>query len=252
MNRKIRCIVCDDEYLGRQNIKQALAPFPAWEIVAELESGTGLPAMIARWQPDIIFLDIRMPGRSGIDVMRDIVAQANPPEIIFVTAFDQYAIQAFELYALDYILKPFDEQRFAQSIDRAERTVELKRVVHGSEHVEGRRYLTRLFISSISKIEIVDVSGVYAFVANGNYVDILLERTKRLHRSSLNYLEQNLDPAMFVRCHRSCIARIDKIRDLVCLGDTRYEVVFDNNARVRMSGTYRDGVLAAIERCSWK
>jgi two-component system LytT family response regulator len=227
MTRTIRCIVCDDEYLGRQNIRQALSSFPAWDIVAELESGAGLPAIIARWQPDIVFLDIRMPGRSGIDVMRDIVSQAHSPEIIFVTAFDQYAIQAFELYALDYILKPFDEQRFAQSIDRAE-------------------------ISSISKIEIIDVSGVYAFVANGNYVDILLERSKRLHRSSLNYLEQNLDPAMFVRCHRSCIARIDKIRDLVSLGDTRYEVVFDNNARVRMSGTYRDGVMAAIEKSSWK
>jgi two-component system LytT family response regulator len=252
MNRRIRCIVCDDEYLGRQNIKQALSSFSAWDIVAELESGTGLPDMIARWQPDIIFLDIRMPGRSGIDVMRDIVSQASPPEIIFVTAFDQYAIQAFEVYALDYILKPFDEQRFAQSIDRAEKAVELKKGLHGSEHAEGRRYLTRLFISSISKIEIVDVSGVYAFVANGNYVDILLERTKRLHRSSLNYLEQNLNPAMFVRCHRSSIARIDKIRDLVCLGDTRYEVVFDNDARVRMSGTYREAVIAALEKSSWK
>ena len=184
MNRKIRCIVCDDEYLGRQNIKQALLSFPEWELVAELESGNGLPAIIGRAQPDIIFLDIRMPGRSGIDIMRDIVSQPNPPEIIFVTAFDQYAIQAFELYALDYILKPFDEQRFAQSIDRAQKAVELNRSVQGSEAAEDRRYLTRLFISSISKIEIVDVSGVYAFVANGNYVDILLERTKRLHRSS--------------------------------------------------------------------
>jgi two-component system, LytTR family, response regulator len=252
MNRRIRCIICDDEYLGRQNIRQALSSFPDWEIVAELESGIGLPAMIDRWQPDIIFLDIRMPGRSGIDIMRDIVSQANPPEIIFITAFDQYAIQAFELYALDYILKPFDEQRFAQSIDRAYKAVELNRSFHDSEAAEGRRYLTRLFISSISRIEIVDVSGVYAFVANGNYVDILLERTKRLHRSSLNYLEQNLNPAMFVRCHRSSIARIDKITDLVCLGETRYEVVLGNNAKLKMSSTYKDAVMAALEKGSWK
>ena len=252
MNRTIRCIVCDDEYLGRQNIRQALLSFPEWEVVAELESGNGLPAMIVRWQPDVIFLDIRMPGRSGIDIMRDIVSQANPPEIVFITAFDQYAIQAFELYALDYILKPFDEQRFAQSIHRATKTVELNRSLQGSEAAAGRRYLTRLFISSISRIEIVDLSGVYAFVANGNYVDILLERTKRLHRSSLSYLEQNLDPAMFVRCHRSSIARIDKIRDLVCLGDTRYEIVLGNNARVRMSSTYKDAVMAALEKGSWR
>jgi DNA-binding LytR/AlgR family response regulator len=251
MDRTIRCIVCDDEYLGRQNIRQALLSFPEWELVAEPESGNGLPAMIGRWQPDIIFLDIRMPGRSGIDVMRDIVSQANPPGIIFVTAFDQYAIQAFELYALDYILKPFDEQRFAQSIDRATKAVELNRSLQGSEAAEDRRYLTRLFISSISKIEIVDLSGVYAFVANGNYVDVLLERTKRLHRSSLNYLEQNLNPAMFVRCHRSSIARIDKITDLVSLGD-RYEVVLGNNAKLRMSSTYKDAVMAALEKGSWK
>ena len=251
MDRKIRCIVCDDEYLGRQNIKQALLSFPEWEIVAELEGGNGLPAMIGRCRPDIIFLDIRMPGRSGIDIMRDIVSQAHPPEIIFVTAFDQYAIQAFELYALDYILKPFDEQRFAQSIDRATKAVELNRSLQGSEAAEDRRYLTRLFISSISKIEIVDLSGVYAFVANGNYVHILLERTKRLHRSSLNYLEQNLNPAMFVRCHRSSIARIDKITDLVSLGD-RYEVVLGNNAKLRMSSTYKDAVMAALEKGSWK
>ena len=251
MDRTIRCIVCDDEYLGRQNIKQALLSFPDWEIVAELESGNGLPAMIGRSRPDIIFLDIRMPGRSGIDLMREIVSQAHPPEIIFVTAFDQYAIQAFELYALDYILKPFDEQRFAQSIDRARKAVELQRSLPGSEAAEDRRYLTRLFISSISKIEIVDVSGVYAFVANGNYVDILLERTTRLHRSSLGYLEQNLNPAMFVRCHRSSIARIDKITDLVCLGD-RYEVVLGNGARLKMSSTYKDAVMAALERGSWR
>ena len=252
MNRKVRCIVCDDEYLGRQNIKQALLSFPDWELVAELESGSGLPAIIDRWQPDIIFLDIKMPGRSGIDVMRDIVLQPNPPEIIFITAFDQYAIQAFELYALDYILKPFDEQRFAQSIARAEQAVEVNRRLQVPGGPDSRRYLTRLFLSSVSKIEIVDVSGVYAFVANGNYVDVLLERTKLLHRSSLNYLEQNLNPAMFVRCHRSSIARIDKIRDLVCLGDARYEIVLDNSTKVRMSGTYKDAVMAALEKGSWK
>ena len=252
MDRKIRCIVCDDEYLGRQNIKQALLSFPSWELVAELESGSGLPAIIDGWHPDIIFLDIRMPGRSGIDVMRDIVLQSNPPEIIFITAFDQYAIQAFELYALDYILKPFDEQRFAQSIARAEKAVEVSRRLQVPGGSDNRRYLTRLFLSSVSKIEIVDVSGVYAFVANGNYVEVFLEQTKLLHRSSLNYLEQNLNPAMFVRCHRSSIARIDKIRDLVCLGDARYEIVLDNNTKVKMSSTYKDAVMAALEKGSWK
>jgi two-component system LytT family response regulator len=252
MDRKIRCIVCDDEYLGRQNIRQALLSFPQWEIVAELESGNGLSASIDRWQPDIVFLDIRMPGKSGIDIMRDLVSKAHPPEIIFITAFDQYAIHAFELYALDYILKPFDEQRFAQSIDRATRAIERNLILQRADTAEDRRYLTRLFISSISKVEVVDVSGVYGFVANGNYVDILLERTKRLHRSSLNYLEQNLNPAMFVRCHRSSIARIDKIRDLVCLGDTRYEVVLDNNAKIKMSSTYKDAVMSALEKGSWK
>ena len=252
MDRAIRCIVCDDEYLGRQNIKEALSSFPGWELVAELDSGSGLPAVIDRWQPDIIFMDIRMPGRSGIDVIRDIVLRTDPPEVIFITAFDQYAIQAFELYALDYILKPFDEQRFAQSIARAEKAVEINRRLQIPAGSDSRRYLTRLFLSSISKIEIVDVSGVYAFVANGNYVEILLERSKLLHRSSLNYLEQNLNPAMFVRCHRSSIARIDKIRDLVCLGDTKYEVVLANNVKVRMSNTYKDAVIAALEKGSWK
>jgi two-component system, LytTR family, response regulator len=197
-------------------------------------------------------MDIRMPGRSGIDAIRDIVLRTDPPEVIFITAFDQYAIQAFELYALDYILKPFDEQRFAQSIARAEKAVEVNRSLQVPAGSDSRRYLTRLFLSSISKIEIVDVSGVFAFVANGNYVEILLERTKLLHRSSLNYLEQNLNPAMFVRCHRSSIARIDKIRDLVWLGDTKYEVVLANNAKVRMSSTYKDAVMAALEKGSWK
>ena len=252
MDRKIRCIVCDDEYLGRQNIRQALSSFPEWEIVGELDSGTGLAALIERAQPDVIFLDIRMPGESGIDIMRDLVARAKPPEIIFITAFDQFAIHAFEVYALDYILKPFDEQRFAQAIERAGRAIERNLILQRAETTEDRRHLTRLFIASMSKVEVVDVSAVYAFVANGNYVDILLERTKRLHRSSLNYLEQNLNPAIFVRCHRSSIARVDKIRDLVCLGEMRYEVVLENNTKVRMSSTYRDSVMAALERGSWK
>jgi two-component system, LytTR family, response regulator len=226
MDRPIRCIVCDDEYLGRQNIKQALSSFPGWELVAELDSGNGLPAVLDRWHPDIIFMDIRMPGRSGIDAIRDIVLRTDPPEVIFITAFDQYAIQAFELYALDYILKPFDEQRLAQSIARAEKAVEVNRRLQVPAGSDSRRYLTRLSLSSISKIELVDVS--------------------------LNYFEQNLNPAMFVRCHRSSIARIDKIRDLVCLGDTKYEVVLANNAKVRMSSTYKDAVMAALEKGSWK
>jgi two-component system, LytTR family, response regulator len=236
MNRKIKCVVCDDEYLGRQNVKEALSPFPEWEIVAELESGKRLLATIDKLQPDIIFLDIRMPGKNGIDVMRDMASRAHSPEIIFITAFDEYAIQAFELYALDYILKPFDEQRFARSIERAKKAIELKisRGAGISGAAVDRRYLTRLFIPSISKIEIVDVSGVYAFVANGNYVDVLLEGTKLLYRSPMHYLEQNLNPNTFIRCHRSSIVKIDKIRDLIFHGDTRYEVVLENNIKVKM------------------
>jgi two-component system, LytTR family, response regulator len=253
MNRKIKCVICDDEYLGRQNVKEALSPFPEWEIVGELDSGNNLLVPIDKLQPDIIFLDIRMPGKNGIDVMRDIVSRANPPEIIFITAFDQYAIQAFELYALDYILKPFDEQRFAQSIERAKKAIELKinRSIQFPGVAMDRRYLTRLFITSISKIEIVDVGGVYALVADGNYVNIFLEGTKLLYRASMSYLEQNLDPNMFIRCHRSSIARIDKIRDLILLGDNKYEIVLTNNTKVKIRKTYKDSVMAALEKCSW-
>ncbi|HEX5055688.1 MAG TPA: LytTR family DNA-binding domain-containing protein [Gammaproteobacteria bacterium] len=253
MNRKIKCIVCDDEHLGRQNIKQALLSFPGWELVAELENGRNLVATLDRWNPDIVFLDIRMPGKNGIDLMRDVLSRTDPPEIIFVTAFDHYAIQAFELYALDYILKPFDEQRFARSIERAEKAVENK--IGTEARISGsagnRRYLSRVFIPSISKIEIVDLSGVYAFVANGNYVDILLEQTKLLHRCSMKQLEQNLDPDVFIRCHRSSIVRIDKVTDVVFLGDAKYEVVLSNNTRIKMSGTYKDPVMAALEKASW-
>ncbi len=252
MNRKIKCIVCDDEYLGRQNIKQALLSFPEWEIVAQLESGRNLPAMLDRWQPDIVFLDIRMPGKNGIDLMRDIVSRANPPEIIFITAFDQYAIQAFELYALDYILKPFDEQRFAQSIQRAKKVIEHK-INQGPQagSNESRRYLTRIFIPSISKIEIVDLGGVYAFISNGNYVDILLERTKLLYRCSMKQLEQNLNPNVFIRCHRSSIVRADKVKDLIFLGEAKYEIVLSNNIKVKMSDTYKDSVMSILEKNSW-
>jgi DNA-binding LytR/AlgR family response regulator len=206
--------------------------------------------MIDRWQPDIIFLDIRMPGKNGIDVTLDILTRENPPEIIFITDFDQYAIQAFELYALDYILKPFDEQRFAQSIQRAEKAVGLKinRDPQASGATNERRYLSRVFVPSISRIEIVDVSEVYAFIANGNYVDVLLEQAKLLHRTSMSNLQQNLNPDLFIRSHRSSIVRIDKIRDLVFLGDAKYEIVLSNNIKVKMSNAYKDSVMAALEK----
>lgn len=253
MSTEIRCIICDDELLSRQNIRAALAAWPNWKVVDELDSASSLVASIEKCSPAVIFLDIRMPGKTGIDVSSEIVSRSDPPDIIFITAFDQYAIQAFELYALDYLLKPFDEQRFAQSIKRAEKAINAK--CDGDRRIESSepcpRYLKRLFIPSISRIQLVDIEEVYAFVGNGNYVDVVTKEEKLLHRTTITELESNLNPSVFRRCHRSCIVRIDRIRDLRFLGDTKYEIVLDNGRRIKMSRTYRNSVIQALEKGSW-
>jgi len=253
MKQKVTCLICDDEYLSRKNIKAALSLWRNWEVLSEAESAKGLLDSLDEFRPDVIFLDIRMPGKTGIDVSAEILSKDSPPEIIFITAFDKYAIQAFELYALDYLLKPFDKQRFAQSIHRAEKALTHKRI-NGGDHETvrpGRRYLKRLFIPSISKIQLVDIDDVYGFVASGNYVDVLLKDAKLLHRSSISQLEKNLDPRLFIRCHRSCIVRMDRIRDLQFLGDIKYEIVLSNGDKVKMSKTYRDSIMQALELDAW-
>ncbi len=248
MSFELSCIICDDEFYGRQNIKSALESFSNWKIVAELDSGSHLVEQIEKHKPDVIFLDIQMPGKSGIELMEEIFSLTDIPEVIFVTAHDAHIIQAFELFALDYILKPFDTARFAISVKRAE--VEVKKKNEGtklSRSGTDQNYLSRLFIPTSSRVDIVDINSVYAFEGNGNYVDLIMENRRLLHRVSMKYLEEHLDPNIFVRCHRSTIVQVDAISKLIHLGGTRYNIELLNAETVSLSQSSKDVIQTRLK-----
>lgn len=247
MTRDITCIVCDDEFLGRKNIVNALSGASDWTVIAELEDGEELLELIQTHRPDVVFLDIHMPGASGIELMSQISQLASRPEIIFVTAFDQYAIQAFGLYALDYILKPFDERRFVLAVKRAE--VELSRKSNGEDFAplgSKKPYLKRIFVPSTAKLNVYEVEEIFGCVANGNYANVILKDRTVLHRVSMTYLEDHLDPADFMRVHRSSIVSVDQIKSVEHVGGARYELTLKNMFKVPLSKSKKPDVIKRL------
>lgn len=239
----ISCIVCDDEMLARQGLVDLIERRSGWKIAGQAENSGQLLRQLNETCVDVIFLDINMPGISGIEIARTIKEKYPATEIVFITAFDAYAIRAFELYALDYILKPYSENRIYESLIRAES------VFHGKSNKTGL-WLQRLFIPSITKITLVDLDDVLGFESNGNYVDVILHNKVILHRASMNYLEENLDPAVFSRCHRSCIVRHDAIKVIHSEGNNKYSIVLDNNKSIKMSMTYKDKLMNILSEKS--
>jgi two-component system LytT family response regulator len=237
---RIRAIVVDDEEHSRESVRALLAAQPRWQVVEECESAGALRAAVARAVPDVVFLDIRLPGADGIDLARLLHALDPRPLVVFTTAFEQYAVDAFEVQAVDYLLKPFDDQRFEAALRRVEQALSPGRPRIG-------RYRQRLVIRSIGRVQFVDVAQIDWLEASGNYVEIHAGAESFLHRERLRILEAELDPADFVRIHRSIIvnrAAVVEIRPIAA-GDC--SVLLRDGRRVRLSRTYRVA-LESLER----
>jgi two-component system, LytTR family, response regulator len=227
---KITAIVVDDEPLARSNLTVLLRRHPAIEILAECGSGVEAPELIRRAKPDLLFLDVQMPECDGFDIL-ELLGRDVPPAIVFVTAYDQYALRAFEAGALDYLLKPFDDARFDLALNRARERIALAKtrpprserlVIKNAGHVEFLK---------ISEIDWIEAADYYACLHVG-------PRTHMLRRS-IAELEQDLDSATFCRIHRSTIVNLNRVRGLTLSTDGDYEVELEDKTHLRLSRSYR-------------
>ena len=261
MTAKIKTLIIDDEPLARRNIRLLLEKDPQIEILEECRNGREAVKAINAHSPDLIFLDIQMPEMDGFDVLER-VGPEHIHAIIFVTAFDQYALKAFDVHALDYLLKPFDDERFAHALDRAKTQIEAreidrlsKRLLALLEERESERkgarqqsnYLTRLMIKVAGRVTLLKVEEIDFIEADGNYAKLHAGRKAHLLREKMNDLEGRLDPGKFVRIHRSAIVNLDRIKEMHPHFNGDYIVVLEDGRQLRLSRTRRENLEAKLK-----
>lgn len=212
----IKVVIIDDEAPAREIVRDYLEKFPGIQIVGECSDGfCGLKA-IQEKKPDLIFLDVQMPKLTGIELLEVL---DDKPAVIFTTAYDQYAIQAFEQNAVDYLLKPFGKDRFRQAVQRALSRLEEGKAGQpveklGQQIEEQKEVLNRVVAKFRNEIRIIPVDHIFYIEAQDDYVMIYLENEKYLKQKTMKYFEDHLDSTDFVRVHRSFLARVDKIRKI--------------------------------------
>jgi len=227
---KLRALVVDDEPLARTNLTVLLNPDPQIEIVGECGSGMEALAEIRGKRPDLVFLDVEMPECDGFDVMERLGGEM-PPAVIFVTAYDQYALRAFEAGALDYLLKPFDNLRFERALCRAKERISQSRVSPPRPE--------RLVVKSAGQVLFLKPEEIDWIEAADYYACLHVGARSHLLRRSMAELEQDLDPKVFCRIHRSAIVNLERVKGLELGGDGEHEVALENGARLRMSRRYQ-------------
>jgi two-component system, LytTR family, response regulator len=227
---KITTVIVDDEPLARSNLSILLRRDPAIEIISECGTAMDALAIIRTAKPDVVFLDVQMPEHDGFDVL-ELLGKDLPPAIVFVTAYDQYALRAFEAGALDYLLKPFDDARFDLALDRAK-----QRIVGGKDL---SRKLDRLAIKSPGQISFLRISEIDWIEAADYYACLHVGSRAHMLRRSIAELEQDLDPAIFCRIHRSTIVNLNRVRGLELNEDGSNELLLNDGTRLRLSRSYR-------------
>lgn len=244
---KIRTVIVDDEPLARRGIRAQLEEERDVEIIAECGNGREAVARIRELEPDLVFLDVQMPELDGFGVLKELGAE-RLPAVIFVTAYDHYALRAFEVHALDYLLKPFDADRFAKALERARTQIERRSISDLSHRLQSliddlktnQKYAERLVIKSAGKIFFLGVEEIDWVEAADNYVRLHTGRDAHLLRETMNSLESRLDPAQFLRIHRSTILNVRRIKELHPLFRGEYEVVLRDGTRLASGRGYRD------------
>jgi len=226
----IRILVVDDEPLARRNLVVLLRRDPDLGPIVECGSGAEAVEVIREWKPDLVFLDVQMPECGGFDVL-ELLGADLPPVIIFVTAYDEYALRAFDAGALDYLLKPFDDARFGRALDRAR-----QRLAHYDPAPQPAK---RVVVKSRGQVRFVNVADIDWIEAASYYACLHVGRETHLIRRSLADLERDLGEGSFSRIHRSTIVNFDRIRGLELQDGGEYEVVLDCEVRLRLSRRFR-------------
>lgn len=263
---RLRTIIADDEALARRAIRRVLGTEGDVDIVGESADGVSALEQVKTLHPDLVFLDIRMPGMSGVDLLRSIPADQRP-FVVFVSAYDEYAVRAFELHAADYLLKPIDQQRLLATLHEvrsrrqqrlhAERFDELLEQLRRIGEIGGaangmvpanleRRYASRLIVRAEGRMIFVPTTQIDYIEANRNLLKVFAGGQTHVIREALGRLEKTLDPQIFTRIHRSTIVNISRVREVQPIPTGDYIVVLHNGNRLRMSRGFRgafDGVM---------
>ncbi len=254
----IRTLVVDDEPLARERIKRFLAAEPDLELIGECAEGREAVAAIQTLKPDLVFLDIQIPELDGFGVLKAIAIE-QMPAVIFVTAYDRYALQAFDVNALDYLLKPYNRERFHKAVERARAQLsngakgELnERLISLLENfkTEQPRHLERLMIKSSGRVFFLRAEELDWIEADGNYLRVHVGRESHLIRETMNRLASKLDPDKFLRIHRSTLVNIERIKELQPLFSGDYVVILRDGKQLTLSRSYRDKLLELFENSS--
>jgi len=243
--KNLNILIVDDEPPARKKLRSFLGKEQKVGLIAEAENGVEAVKCIHDKKPDLVFLDIQMPGMTGFEVIETIGIENMPP-IVFVTAYDQYAIEAFEVQAVDYLLKPFDHERFSKSFKRA-----LERVAVPKDHAsviqqaidrinQGEKYLQRIMVNIGQRYFFIQVADIAYISAEEKYVNLHTEKRSYLIRNTMNRLEQRLDPAKFARIHRSYIVNVDFIKEMQPWSHGDYIVILNDGAKLTASRRFRE------------
>jgi two-component system LytT family response regulator len=261
----VRVLVVDDEPLARMRIEDVLSGIEGAQVVGTATNGIEAIEQIRALKPDLVFLDVQMPGKTGVDVVREIGPERMPPTI-FVTAFDQFAVQAFDVAAVDYLVKPFDDERLEAAFERARSRLALEGLGQLREKLlavlqsptdavaqptpthprppEPSQYLQRVAVESRGKIQSIPADQIDYIVQSGPYAELHSNGRRHLIREAMQTLEERLDPSKFMRIHRSMIVRLDLVEALHRGTGGDYEVQLKGGTRVRVSRSRRE----ALER----
>lgn len=250
MSEKIRAVVVDDEDLARQVVRELLADHPEIEIIAECANGFEAVKAVTELKPDLLFLDIQMPKLDGFEVLELIGADM---AIIFATAYDQHALRAFEVHAVDYLLKPFGAERFEQALLRAKQRIggkmppptELK----AATRVAGE-YAERIVVRDGTRVHIIPISKLDYAEAQDDYVALASEGKKHLKQQTISSIESSLDPARFLRIHRSYIVNLERVAKIEPYGKDTHVAILQNGARLPVSRSGYGRLRAVLDQKS--
>ena len=246
-NAPIRALIADDEALARKFIRRMLKDDHDVEIVGECSNGKEAVAMIRKHNPDVVFLDVQMPEMDGFAVLESVGIE-RLPEIIFATAYEQYAIRAFELHALDYLLKPFDQARFKDAIKHAKARFRSERQNEGRmqinallESIKNKpQYLDRLVIKAGGRITFLSTDEINWIEADDKYVHLHTGKTSPMVRQTLSAMETQLDPRKFRRIHRSAIVNVERIKELQPLFSGEHSILLEDGTKLTLSRNHKD------------
>jgi two-component system LytT family response regulator len=240
-------LIVDDEPLARERVLDLLENDPEIEVVGECGSGQEAIAAIEAHSPHLLLLDIEMPEKDGFAVLEKIPPE-KMPTVIFVTAYDQYAVRAFDVFALDYLLKPFDRERFDKAIKRAKMHIQgggsgelSRRILAALEEIKTRPvFLERLVIKANGHVFFLKAEEIDWVEAEGNYVRLHTAKESYLLRDTISALEAQLDPKRFLRVHRSAIVNIDRVQELQPWFHGEYRIILQDGAQLTLSRSYRE------------